>query len=568
MSSFIHELEQTGGPGLAITALITAAVHDESPTRSLDEIYEALASDSAKLWEYLDPLNILSPLLASPSGSATKIVALMCRKCSPKELILAADEVLENLCHASSLNMDDEAEAETEKRLKRHEQVVRLAWIYRDSIPRVPFRKKSPGATVKSFLSNLRRTIALESHNFNKDTGRQALHSAQELAREILQWAEGKSGVTADEVTETKVKIGAERNSRVELISFQDILRVFLESIVDSLAHCVDASLAARAFELVFPRLSRKREPTKNDWKEGAEIMSSFITLYTTVNGSWPYTLPPTPSRSSLILYSHWQIERPSTENPEKVLSFFLPAILATIQFNDHVIDSTLSTLLSTLCSLCSSHIYLSPDLIIPLSTVLPSLCVAHPDPDIRHYTFRSLALLLKAAEPPLRFQVLRDLAQDKQQGHGKMRVASVSLIKEAMIEALDHENDESLGMFASPQFLKGFGNIMFTPDPQDFFTRTNEEMTEEMEEELERLTECLGLYYVLIVRDKKNRTGIRDKDNLANVERGLLKPMRHWLRIHIEKFSAVKEEDVHAVMPLVALNISLERIDEQLRIL
>ncbi|EEB99033.1 hypothetical protein MPER_01354, partial [Moniliophthora perniciosa FA553] len=79
--------------------------------------------------------------------------------------------------------------------------------------------------------------------------------------------------------------------------------------------------------------------------------------------------------------------------------------------------------------------------------------------------------------------------------------------------------------------------------DPKDFFTRTDEQVTEEMEEELERLTECLGLYYVLIVRDKKNRTGIRDKDNLANVERDLLKPMRHWLRIRIENFSTVKEE-------------------------
>ncbi|KAK7031302.1 hypothetical protein VNI00_013557 [Paramarasmius palmivorus] len=544
---------ETEDANLAITALIMSAVYDESPAQSLDEVYETLTTDSASIWESLDPLNLLSPLIASSADAASKILKLMSDNCSPRELILAADEVLENISHSDSLNVDvTDDEHENDRRLlKNHQQVLRLMLIYKESISRVPFRK--------------RELFSLESHNFDKTTGRQALHLGRDLASEILKWAEGKPGVSSDELAETK-----------------GILSGYIESIIDSLANHIDASLATKAFTLVYPRLLKRTSHNESDSINEIEIMPSLMTLYYQMRSSSPQTLPPTPTRATLLIYSQGLIERQSVEDSEKTLSFFLPVILATIQSNDPAVDATLSLLLLSLHSLVSSHSYLSPNLLIPLSTILPSLCVAHPNPDIRHYTFRSLSLLLKAAEPPLRMQILLDLTQDKQQGHSKMRTASISLVREAVVEALDLENDKRIGIFASPLFLKEFGKIVLAPDPLDIFNKEDREMTDDMKEELGRLTECLALYYVLIVRDKKNRIGILDKDNLANVERGLLKPMRNWLHARLKTSTSTEKGraqrpywtmirtndlvDLEATMPLVALQVNLERIDETLR--
>lgn len=79
------------------------------------------------------------------------------------------------------------------------------------------------------------------------------------------------------------------------------------------------------------------------------------------------------------------------------------------------------------------------------------------------------------------------------------------------------------------------------------------------------RLVECLALLYVLILQDKKNKTGIRDRDNLKNIERQLLGPIRKTLSVLLND-PEVGKKHVHAVLPLVSLNAGIERIDETIQ--
>ncbi|KAF9268968.1 hypothetical protein L218DRAFT_852183 [Marasmius fiardii PR-910] len=277
--------------------------------------------------------------------------------------------------------------------------------------------------------------------------------------------------------------------------------------------------------------------------------------LYTRIRGIDPSTLPSSPSKATFVLYAHWQLQaRHSHSGHPSHLPFFLPVVLASIQTNTNI-DETISFLLLSL----RHRRELSPETVIPLSTILPPLCGGHPDPSIRHYAFRVLSLLLQSTEPPWRMQVLKDLASDSE--NPPMRTAAVGLVKENVIAALDTKQD----IFASPMFLKTFGNIVFVPDPPELFDLLTISLSDERRNELARLTECLGLYYVLVVRDRGNKTGITDKDNLANVERALLKPMKEALPRWIEKLQASEGGHSFSVMPLVSLQLSLDRVYEAL---
>jgi len=72
---------------------------------------------------------------------------------------------------------------------------------------------------------------------------------------------------------------------------------------------------------------------------------------------------------------------------------------------------------------------------------------------------------------------------------------------------------------------------------------------------------ECLSLYYVLLLRDKKNLTGIRDTSVLKAVDTNLLAPLKNHLKRWTENVE-VSTACHHDITPMVSLEISLERVD------
>lgn len=185
-------------------------------------------------------------------------------------------------------------------------------------------------------------------------------------------------------------------------------------------------------------------------------------------------------------------------------MPFILPVLISSIQTNSFF-DESLAVLTRTLHFLQSktSPSNLPPHFTVPLCGLLPAVASSHSDPLTRHQAFRVLSLLLVASEPQLRFQHLVELTSDSE--FPQMRVASVGLVKEALLEALSlPPNAENI--FLSSLFLRSFGTILFRPDPSDLFTSANLTLSEFQESnEPQRLVECLSLYYVLLLRDKKN---------------------------------------------------------------
>jgi hypothetical protein len=200
-----------------------------------------------------------------------------------------------------------------------------------------------------------------------------------------------------------------------------------------------------------------------------------------------------------MILLAHLTTD---TLEASRLLSCLLPIILASIQSNS-ALDEALAILLRSLDPRVIPRPELSPDIIIPLCTVLPPLCCSHPDPLLRHQIFRILSLLLSSSPPPLRLQLLKDLTTDS--NLPQMRVASVGLVKEAFLDAISSTKSN---IFSSSMFLQVFGPVLFRPNPPDLFASNLS--LDEFKDSSEpfRLIECLALYYVILQRDKSNIVG------------------------------------------------------------
>lgn len=197
----------------------------------------------------------------------------------------------------------------------------------------------------------------------------------------------------------------------------------------------------------------------------------------------------------------------PALEHYTFPLASVFPVVMTSLQ-NNVALDATLAILLRMLCVAPSSpQAELSPDIIIPLTTVLPLLCSAHPDSSIRHITFRILGHVLQLTPSVLRLQILRDLVSPSEDASPYMRTAAIGLVKEAVLEAVSHPKTENV--FASPFLLQTIGPHVFRLDPPTLLDSIGGVDALKDSPEPARLVGCLNLYYILLSRDVDNRVRV-----------------------------------------------------------
>jgi hypothetical protein len=188
------------------------------------------------------------------------------------------------------------------------------------------------------------------------------------------------------------------------------------------------------------------------------------------------------------------------------LLTSLFPVIMTSLQ-NNVALDATLAILLRVLCMVPSPpQAELSPDIIIPLTTVLPLLCSAHPDASTRHMTFRILGHVLQLTPSVLRLQILCDLVSPSEDASPYMRTAAIELVKEAVLEAVSYPKTENV--FASPFLLQTIGPHVFRLDPPLLLDSIGVDALKDSPEPA-RLVGCLNLYYILLSRDVDNRVRV-----------------------------------------------------------
>ncbi|TFY82900.1 hypothetical protein EWM64_g1113 [Hericium alpestre] len=109
--------------GLALTALITSAAHDEKPERNLREIYQTIITDGREA--DLDALDVLLRLLPCQLDGAEDLLSLVGERGSAKEILIAGQEAAERM--EAALGQEEEPEA---GQLPFSSQLSRLMSLY------------------------------------------------------------------------------------------------------------------------------------------------------------------------------------------------------------------------------------------------------------------------------------------------------------------------------------------------------------------------------------------------------------------------------------------------------
>ncbi|KAF8636997.1 hypothetical protein AX17_003110 [Amanita inopinata Kibby_2008] len=504
--------------GAALLATITSAARDENPGISLHDISHLIHNSNVA--SLLDPLNTFPILLPSKDPAAREITSLL-SECSPaKEVVMAVQEAVERIEHLE--HQDDDA-----GHLSPQAQLITLIDVYASAIPRLKPRRKTASETVRPLLFELEKAIQAHGDTLSIEQGRSIIDSISNAIRGINLWVKATTDI-----------------SSVEHTACNTALMTLLSSTLATCAHCIHSCIAQRTFESLYPRLVVK-SVSETGWKDGEQAVQSAIEAANAIGYSATALLAE-PSTGNLILLAHSNSKFiPITSSTfEKLLSTLLYAFHSGI-----ALDECLALLLTLLHERKAS--ILSPDTITPLCTVLSSVASTHADPAVRHQSFRITSLLLSQAPQQLRLEALKVLTTDSHLP--QMRTASVGLVKEAVLEGL---SSPSHNIFASRIFLQVFGPILFRSNPPEYLSKDFD--PDELRESYEatRLIECLSFYYVLLQRDQSNKTGVRDRDVISNVEKTFLAPLRSAL----SRWMGNDSQDV--VMPLISLEIGIERVD------
>ncbi|TFK89669.1 hypothetical protein K466DRAFT_574710 [Polyporus arcularius HHB13444] len=506
--------------GIALTSLITTAVHDKEPKRTLSDIVKALKQGGSV--SSLEPLTIIPVVIGSQEAGADDLLELMSKECSAKEVVMAVEEVMESLDR--QLQLRDEESEESVNQLSIARQLARVVRAYEIAIPRLPKWKKSPRETVESRLAELESVLSLVGTHATAGDDRVVISAVTHLVDSL------KDG--ADEKT-------------------KELLHHLLDETVSAFANCIREGVAKKAFAANFSRLVLPQAASSSS-SQG--LLTGTWSALRALGVDTRY-YESRPSLVSLVLLAH----EPTYTFSTQTLSAFFPIVLSSIQSNV-ALDEVLSILLSSLAPLRSQtpRPELSVDLIVPLVHLLPHLASNHSDPEIRHYTYRVLSLVLGLAPSPVRFHLLHDILGDKDVPP-QMHVAAVGLLKEAVLEGLAAKDKN---MFASPLLLSTFGPIVLRPDPPDLDSVSLDDFLKSAEPL--RMVECLAFYYMLLLRDTKNQTGVRDDGSRNVVQRELLQPLRQRLEAWQTALAASPKGNEHnhdSTMQLGILDMWLERV-------
>ncbi|KAH8115901.1 hypothetical protein DFH11DRAFT_1582778 [Phellopilus nigrolimitatus] len=522
-----------------LTAFLTSAVCDAQPLYTLSDIHHALANSGAAT--DLDALHAVPLLLAVADPAAGEILSILGECGNAKETVISVQEALERLLRDLTSEEED-LENDPENVIRRLERALLL---YIGAIPRLKLRKKSASETLKPLFADIPPVIERSSSYFSKEYGQIAMRLVCRLLSNTVPWA----------------------SNDPDFVNVQDLCRGILVSSLGDLSPFLDIHLAQQKFESSFPRLVFRSKTSVAD--EGSSIVQDCADVADELSFSLD-TLIHDHSTGAVVLSAFIHSRTPpsrSLPSPNTILSALMPILIASLQSSTGT-DASLYVLLSVLfppspSSASTTSTELDPDLIPPFVDALAPLACTSPDPQIRLVAFKILGTLLARAQPLAQMALLTELLAES--AFPALRVAGVGLLKDAVLNALSASSSSSTNPFASPALLRTFGYVVLRTDPPSLFSKPADlkNLQAFLEtQEPKRLVECLAFYYVLLMRDRNNLTGVRDSDQIKSVEKDFLIPLRNSLQAWSE-LEDLETVDEHAMMALAALGTSLERIDE-----
>ncbi|KAF9787816.1 hypothetical protein BJ322DRAFT_1045414 [Thelephora terrestris] len=525
----------------SIQTAIEVIVQKEGTQRSLAQLCAVLEASS--LTPSLDPLVVMPLLIPYQCTHAVRAIRVVSEKANAKEILLVLQEILERLSHDDDQE-DEEEQEEKSERLSPTLQLERVVFSYTYILPRVLPKEKTTGQRLQGVLHDLGEHVqALVPHSHPRE-GQAVLHSVTALTNNLLDYF-------ADHLSDA-----------TQLTPCVDALFSLLDVTLAASVNHLHTYLAQRTFEALYPKLV-VNSAIDPDWNTGERLVLGALAAANRL-GYDTTSLSSNPTLGKLTLLAH--IDLQDTDH-FALLETYSPIILACLRSNNGM-DEASAFLLAHISAmtLVKPHPPSLPfDFMIKFAFVLPSLMGVHPDPPTRHMLFRLTALTLSLTEPSLRAQILMDMLTDSTYSP-QTRIAAISLVKESVLHALNGTSVLPVlspleDVFGTSLFLEILGPVLFRSNPHDLFDSPTFDPDEFLfSPEPNRLIECLSFYYVLIQRDTENRTGIRDRIRVADMEHKLLRPLRGFL----ERYNTLNKPEV--ILAFAGLQTSLERVDSALK--
>ncbi|KAG9311780.1 hypothetical protein JVU11DRAFT_8026 [Chiua virens] len=515
----------------ATSELILLAIKEQPDSVSLKDIHEAVARyDGAA---YLEPLDILPALLSYRQDAAMELIRICALHASPKEVTIVIQEAVESLQTQMSDDVNDESKEGNENEHDMMHRIICIVSLCSPAISRSKVGKRSALELCSPLLESVTLLISSVPPFETKEQGRVLITEVAHLVKSLSVWA----AAVADASEQQEIR---------------KILRELLDTTVTTCCPSIQASLAIRAAESYFPRFFVKSSAMEG-WQDGENAMLQVQLALESLKCFPKAILEKPGSFSDLVYLAH---STPPVALTPSVLSDLHRLLASALQMN-MVVDESLFLLFRILSE---EGVIVPPTIAMSLCIIFAALASTHLDPTVRQLNLRFLSLTLSKLPPPPRIEILLMLTTNEE--FPQIRGPAIGLVKEAVLEALALPPEHAYGNpFASPELLRIFGGVLFRPNPPEFFDekKTREELSQSLE--LLRIADCLAFYYVLLQRDRDNKTGVRSNDNITDVQRSLLFPLRQFVN---ERVTGEEQP----LMAVLSLQVGLDRIDSALRTL
>lgn len=270
---------------------------------------------------------------------------------------------------------------------------------------------------------------------------------------------------------------------------------------------------------------------------------------------------------TSIVLLAHW---KPSP-SPTAIANF-IPHLAPFLQ-SSTAVDEVLFLLLQYAHAHATQSITTASldSIIQPLVT----LCSTCPDPEKRNTIWVTFSELFKTLSSAARLALLTELLSPETDPFPQMRVAAVGLVKDSVSDSLSAvaslppaERKQSVDILVS-RLLAQLGRYLLRPEPPELLSHPLEQFdTDAFLESSEptRLHQCLSLYYMLLVKDVSNLTGVRDSGSISETTRYLLVPLAKVLDLVEQNASEKEPQAMIAEMQVInPLRMALARVQESL---
>ncbi|KZT41633.1 hypothetical protein SISSUDRAFT_1042743 [Sistotremastrum suecicum HHB10207 ss-3] len=516
------------GDGTFLTDLVGTCLQDHASKSDsgLENIAKAIVV--ADVSSCLDSLVLVPMLLISCHPQSAEFLKLLARRASPKEVTLTVQESLEQMHSKMNNELDDSSEDPGWIDLQVS-HLISLIDMYGEAIPRLRPRKNILSPTLTPLFTDLRRIIVDISVHLEVAQGRALVRSVSRMVASVHVWVTQRGSSDPKDLSDSKSMLVGLVLTTLEACQYQ-----------------IQSCLAIRTFQRLYPKIAFNMRPAEG-WQDGDSMITEVAENLALIRANTSSEL----RLGDLIIGSHV----PDYQKVGKWRGPDFLAVTASALASNIATDESLAMLLMSCNEMLQQNEPMSPMASSQILQYLAAMASLDPDPSMRLITFRLMSMILTLTPTVDRLHILADLIE--QFPAPQMRVSAINLTKEAVLQALD---DPSPSLFASSDFFRSLGPKIFRHEilgPENSST-TQEEFCESAEPA--RVTECLSLYFIMLRRDRDDRTGVRNPDTRQLIESRFLAP----LRIALSEWDNPGSTH-HHFSPLAGLRIALQRVDETL---